>query len=203
MTNLIHTIEPETLTQLGPKAAVILFRGLLWAQARVQGIPLTKIDISLDVDVPDGGIDASIHEDAAGAENGSLSGNMHFQIKSGTSASPWQKSWAKKEPFGSTTASPASELLGDSVRRCCEGRGTYVLVCFGTDLTSSQQKSAESLFDGLFCDSGFRYHNWQDVPPMWIRRPPDPNGPGLTYADELEGFRDDIVNNSVFPPLWN
>ena len=56
-------------------------------------------------------------------------------------------------------------------------------------------------------NSGLRYHDWTETATPgvfeWKRRVPEGAGAGLTYADDLQAFRDDIINNSVFPPLWD
>ena len=56
----IWTIRNETLQGLDSNAAVEFFRELIWAQAGKVGIPPNKINISTRVNVPDGGVDASV-----------------------------------------------------------------------------------------------------------------------------------------------
>lgn len=56
----ILSLTPEDLGRLDAKTAVKYFRDLLWARAREKNIPVTKICISLDIYIPDGGVDASV-----------------------------------------------------------------------------------------------------------------------------------------------
>jgi len=128
----IFTVANDDLGRLTPAGAVELLRDILWADARRIGIPTTSINVSTWVDVPDGGIDASVS-----AEPGSLKGaviksrRMGFQIKAGTGFQPWQESHIRFELFGDRP--PRKENLGASVRACLEENGTYVLVCTGVD----------------------------------------------------------------------
>ncbi|GAK57955.1 hypothetical protein U27_04927 [Candidatus Vecturithrix granuli] len=57
------TVKNEDLQALNSVQAVEFFRELLYAEATRIGVPLKNINISTWIDVPDGGIDASIHTD--------------------------------------------------------------------------------------------------------------------------------------------
>ena len=56
----IFTVANDDLGRLTAAGAVELLRDVLWADARRVGIPATSINVSAWVDVPDGGIDASV-----------------------------------------------------------------------------------------------------------------------------------------------
>ena len=56
----IFTVANDDLGRLTPAGAVELLRDILWADARMVGIPTTSINVSAWVDVPDGGVDASV-----------------------------------------------------------------------------------------------------------------------------------------------
>lgn len=145
----ILTVLNEDLGRLTPAAAVELLRDLLWADARRVGIPTTSINVSAWVDVPDGGIDASISADPAEFKGSALtSGRLGFQVKAGTAFQPWQESPLRVELFRDKT--PNKTNLGASVRACLDDNGTYVLVCTGVDLTDAQQRQAVAHLKRLF-----------------------------------------------------
>ena len=58
----IFTVRNEDLTQLNQNTAVVFFQKLLWAEARRLGIEISKINVSSWVNVPDGGVDASVSD---------------------------------------------------------------------------------------------------------------------------------------------
>ena len=60
----IFTVTNNDLEQLGKQEAVAVFRELLWAEARTLGLPCNKIHVSDEIDVADGGIDATVEADA-------------------------------------------------------------------------------------------------------------------------------------------
>ena len=137
----IFTVKPEHLDLLNEDTAVEFFQKLLWAEARRLGIPLNKINVSSRVNVPDGGIDATIDDAQIATGCGIIkSGNTSYQIKSGK-FSPAQKGVIKKELFKSRTQ-PKRKNLKEGVRTCLDIGGTYVLVCTGADLVNSQYRKA-------------------------------------------------------------
>jgi len=76
------------LSCLAPKEATELFRDLLWCQARRRGVPLNKIHISTNLNISDGGIDATIDEAAYQGEDDVLvEGGTYYQIKAGKTES--------------------------------------------------------------------------------------------------------------------
>ncbi len=144
MPETIFTASEEHLASLSPEEAVRFFRGLLWAEARRIEIPLSGIHVSHWINVPDGGIDADVAENALGGDNGLIKlGYTGYQIKAGKSFEPWQDSAIKEELFGrNKPATP--ENLGEAVKACLKKRGTYVLVCTGIDPTAQQIAEAVS-----------------------------------------------------------
>jgi hypothetical protein len=133
-----------------------LLRDILWADARGLGLPTTSINVSTWVDVPDGGIDASVN-----AEPESLRGlvikshRLGFQVKTGTSFQPWQESYIRAELFGGQP--PKKTNLGASVRACLDEAGTYVLVCTGVDLPDAQERQAVGHLMRLFAKCGYKH----------------------------------------------
>ncbi len=135
----IFTVRNEDLTELNQNTAVEFFQKLLWAEARRIGIEISKINISRWVNVPDGGVDATIDDVQSEVGQGIIKqGKTSYQIKAGASFKPWQKSVIKTELFGEKT--PKRQNLGDSIRTCLDDNGTYILVCTGIDLVDSQHR---------------------------------------------------------------
>ncbi len=135
----IFTVRNEDLTRLDQNTAVEFFRRLLWAEARRLGVEISKINVSPWVNVPDGGIDATVDDVQITIGQGIIKqGKTSYQIKSGASFKPWQKSVIKKELFGTKT--PELQNLGESIRACLDADGAYVLVCTGIDPVESDRQ---------------------------------------------------------------
>lgn len=155
--NSIFTLRNEQLGLLASQPAVVFFRSLLWAEARRIGIPLSKINISLWITVPDGGIDASVASSAAELAQGTgliMEGATGYQIKTGTSFHPWQDGEIKKELFG--RKHPTIGNLGSSIKACLDQNGTYVLVCFGQEFTDDQLRQAKGALTYYFKQCGYQ-----------------------------------------------
>ena len=135
----IFTVRNEDLSLLNQDTSVEFFRNLLWAEARQLDIEISKINVSLRVNVPDGGVDATVDEVQVTTESGIIKpGITSYQIKSGKTFEPWQPSVIKYELFGKQ--SPGRQNLGDSIRACLDADGTYILVCTGIDLVDSKRR---------------------------------------------------------------
>ena len=136
----IFTVRNEDLSRLNQYTAVEFFQKLLWAEARRLGIEISKINVSRWVNVPDGGVDATVDDvQLTGGQGLIKSGKTSYQIKAGATFKPWQRSVIKKELFGIKT--PERQNLGESIRACLDtDDGTYVLVCTGIDLVDSQRR---------------------------------------------------------------
>jgi len=155
--NTIFSLADSDLSKLSSEQAVIVFRDLLWCSAREHGIPVTKIHISGDVTVKDGGVDASIESQIPHTPDDLLIvSGTRFQIKAGKSFKPWQKSQIKKELFGKSKPSVNLENLNSGIRECLEESKRYVVVCFGVDPTSEQIKKAKFHLQGFLLECGFR-----------------------------------------------
>ncbi len=140
--NSIYKIENNYLAILSPQEAVAIFRDLLWAEARRIGIAVSKVHISTNIYVPDGGIDASVEENGEKCESGLIKpGLTTYQIKAGAGFSPWQDAVIKRELFGNNDIK--LENLAAEVRNCLNLHGTYILVCFKQDLTPEQVRIAK------------------------------------------------------------
>ena len=126
----IFTVKNEHLNRLDQNSAVEFCRKLLRAEAHRLNIELNKINISNQVTVPDGGVDAVVEGvDAVVVENNTSlasglikTGKTSYQIKSGKT-----KPTIKLELFKD------EEKLKEGIQDCLDAGGTYVLVCTGTD----------------------------------------------------------------------
>jgi hypothetical protein len=152
--NAISDITPAMLEALGDHRAVLVFRELLWAQARRKGAPINGIHISEKTDVADGGIDAVVDAGLLHGADELLRPGTSFQIKAGATCKPWTKGWIKKELFGPKPV--ARENLAPRVRACMEQERRYVLVCFGVDLTPDDQlPRARLVISSILRECGF------------------------------------------------
>ena len=137
----IFTVGNENLGRLDQNTAVEFFQKLLWAEARRLGIEISKINVSRWVNVPDGGVDATVDDVQIEEGQGVIKlGKASYQIKAGASFKPWQQAVIKKELFGEKT--PERQNLGESIRAYLDADGTYILVCTGIDLGDSQRRNA-------------------------------------------------------------
>jgi hypothetical protein len=155
--NNIFTVTNQDLQRLNPQQAVEVFRELLWAEAWRMGLPRNKVRTSSLINVPDGGIDATVEADEninSAYRDGLIKiGLTSYQIKADSDFKPWQKSKIKNELFDKKTVS--KNTLGDSVRECLDRKGTYVLVCFRQDPSESQWKKAKDHLEFYFDKCGY------------------------------------------------
>ena len=150
----ILTIHNEELGRLSPKQAVEIFRDLLWSEAYRLGIPLSQINISSQVNVSDGGVDASVDTNGREVTSAILQTGINcFQIKTGLSFAPWQNAMIRTELFGGGEVD--RENLGSQVRACMDSGGIYILVCFGLDLIDEQQKNSREHLQAYFQQCGY------------------------------------------------
>lgn len=154
----IFTVKKNALRDISAEEATRLFRNLLWCEARRIGLSPHNVVISLDITIPDGGIDARV--DAQINTNSILAkGSTHFQLKVGHGFKPWQLSALKKELFGKSNAKPKKEILAPGIRECLKNRGRYVLITFGHDLTPVQHSSVKKQLTKLLRTCGYRAPN--------------------------------------------
>jgi hypothetical protein len=150
----IFTVKNEDLARMSPQEAVDFFRELLWAEARRIGISIISIQISTRINVPDGGVDATIQGPSPlPASALAKAGMTSFQIKAGATFQPWQKAQIKNELFGDNP--PHKDNLGGEVRRCLDNNGTYVLVCFKQDPTPQEYAEAKAYLNDYLKQAGY------------------------------------------------
>ena len=146
----IFTVRNEDLTRLNQNTSVEFFQKLLWAEARQLGIEISKINVSSQVNIPDGGVDATVDDMQIEEGQGIIKqGKTSYQIKAGTSFKPWQKSTIEREIFD------RKGNLGKSIRACLDDNGTYILVCTGRDLGDSQHRDALKHIEDFLKECGY------------------------------------------------
>lgn len=130
----IFTVTNDDLSRLDQQTAVDFFQKLLWAEARRIGVEVSKINISRRINVPDGGVDATVDDVQIAAENGIIKpGKTSYQIKAGKRFNPLQESAIKKELLN-------NQNLKEEIQSCLDACGTYILVCTGYDFNSREKK---------------------------------------------------------------
>ena len=152
----IFTVRNGDLSRLNQYTSVEFFQQLLWAEARRIGVEISKINVSHWVNVPDGGVDATVDDVQSEIGQGIIKqGKTSYQIKSGESFKPWQKSVIKTELFGTKT--PEVQNLGESIRACLDADGTYVLVCTGIDLVDYRHRHTLKHIDDFLKQCGYSH----------------------------------------------
>lgn len=146
------SIDQAVLRGLSSSAAVEAFRELLWARAWERAIPMTAVSISADVSTPDGGVDASIGDDAGTANDELLTAGRRFQIKTGD-FHPWRPATIAGELFGK--GEPKFENLGAGIQRTLREGKEFVLVCFGVDPVDEKLRKARENLAACFKACGF------------------------------------------------
>lgn len=148
----IFSVPRSKLTAFDAGQGIDFMKKLLWAEAWRVGIPRQDVNISEEIIIADGGIDASV---STPNTNGSIliPGKTHYQIKTGAAFKPWQQAQIKKELFGKHP--PKLGALGSQVRRGLEEGAAYSLVVLGHDLTSPQLSMAKDWLAEYFSQCGF------------------------------------------------
>jgi hypothetical protein len=157
MDNTVFSLTAKDITDLDAARAIGVFRQLLLAETWKLGIPHRHVTISSAINVPDGGIDASI-ENLTNENRGNLfyvGPTTRYQIKTGDTFKPWQKAKLKAELFGSSKKQVNRTNLAAGVAACLDAGGTYVVVCFGTDLVGTQRTDAKKAVVTLLESCGF------------------------------------------------
>ncbi len=159
MTSVLD-ISPQNLGQLDAQRSVEIFRDLLWGHARKQQIPITKVHITQNITIGDGGIDAAIDEDIPLTDDPLLvEPGTCYQIKAGTSFKPWQPSQLSKELFGKSNADKNIQNLNEGIKHCLSNSRRYIIVCFGIDPTSEQIRDGKRILKSYLTQCGFPESN--------------------------------------------
>ena len=153
----IFTVRNEDLGRLDPTEAVLFFRDLLWAEARRLGAGTCRIDVPTEINVADGGIDATVDAALSVPESEIIApGKNCYQIKSGSEFKPWQKSVIRRELFGGARTPISTEKLGPNIRACIETDSTYVLVCTGINPGRSRTHQARRHIEECLQQCGYQ-----------------------------------------------
>ena len=153
-------VEPEQFKRLGSGRAVAFFADLLWAEARRLGVPSTRLRIPTNINVKDGGIDATVDRGADfGPSDLVCEGKTGFQIKTGA-FQPNDKSTLQRELFGKTPKGYARQakpqFLKPGIKECLDVQGRYIVVAFGAKMAAPQKKKAIHLLLDFFAKCGFQ-----------------------------------------------
>ena len=153
MFETIFAIRAEHISRLDPNDAVRFTAELLWAEAVRLGLPPTAVSISARVNVPDGGVDASIDVDSPAGSSILRKGRNVIQVKAGD-FKPWRKSQIRQELLGKHP--PSKDSLGRPIRDCMDTGGQYVLLCTGVDPTPQKRANAINVLRRAFLDCGYK-----------------------------------------------
>jgi hypothetical protein len=157
MTFSLFTIDRFDFERLGAQDAVVFFRNLLWAEARRLRIPSHKVHVSDWINVPDGGVDASVESYESLNESGIfIAAHTGYQIKASKiyqRQQDFQRN-IRQELFGKNKRAK-KDNLGASVRQLLDDGGAYVLVCFKQDFVETQRVKSENFLRELFSQCGY------------------------------------------------
>lgn len=149
--SIVGSFSPTQLGTLSAEASVAIFRELLYCEARYLGLRPDAVTISANLYVSDGGIDAQVESgDSLPEDTFFKTGRNGFQLKTGTTFKPWQRSSLESELL-----TQSGELVPE-VKRTLEVDGHYLLVCFGLDLTPEQRNTSQEQIAKLFAQAGFQ-----------------------------------------------
>lgn len=155
MQESIFSTTNQDLQLLADTEAVAIFRKLLWAEARKNGIPISKIRVSDRIDVSDGGIDAIVEANSAQFKDDLIkNGTTSYQIKASSAFLPTQQAKIRKELFGDKQPDIAN--LNSQIKECLDNNGTYVLVCFKQDLGEREHQKVITNLTGFFQTCGYQ-----------------------------------------------
>ena len=130
------------INQLPNEKCVEIFANALHGDAWQIQIPISDITFTMETTVPDGGIDASVETKLSRTGILIVDSKTFYQIKSGKTFKPWQKSTIERELFDGKE--PTKDNLGSEIRRCFKNNGTYILVCMKSPLTTEHTNDAEN-----------------------------------------------------------
>ncbi|MGY5149069.1 MAG: hypothetical protein ACW9W3_03315 [Candidatus Nitrosopumilus sp. bin_68KS] len=147
----IFSITGDAINRLSPEDCVRLFGHLLHLDARQLQISISKVHFTPKT-IPDGGIDASVEDGISNSGNLIIDSESFYQIKSGTTFTPWQESTIKIELLNNKETK--KENLGEEVLRCLDRNGMYILVCMKVSLTTEQKNDAENNLKNIFALCG-------------------------------------------------
>jgi len=153
----IFTVNGLHLERLGAQEAVEFFRSMLLAEARRLRLPSHRVHVSNWINVPDGGIDASVEGYEGLGESGIfIAPRTGYQIKASKAFQRQRdvESNIRQELFGKGKRAK-KENLGASVRQLLDDNGAYVLVYFKHEFVETQRLKSENFLRNLFVQCGY------------------------------------------------
>lgn len=120
----IFPISAHILNLLSAKKAVKLIRDLVYVDAAESKIPINKIDITSEINVPDGGIDGSVDAERDGVYGIIKRGKTRYQIKSGD---------FNYSRINSILFKDNNDELKDRIKSCLDSDATLVIAFTGWD----------------------------------------------------------------------
>lgn len=134
----LFNVSPNVITPLSPEESVSFFTVLLNAECFAEGLNPSALTISANITVPDGGIDAEVRTGSHLISDMAIfkHGRTGFQIKAGSSFTPWRESSIKTELLNS------EGNLHSEVDNLIRDNGHYIVLCTGHDLTPEQRNAA-------------------------------------------------------------
>lgn len=148
----LFTVAIESIISLSPEGAVEIARSILRAECGYAKLSPSVLTISSRLTVADGGIDAEINTELEAKLPSDVlfkSGLTGFQIKSGTSFTPWTKGTIRSELLNTKGNLPSE------VDRLLKNDGRYTLYCTGHDLTPQQRNASRAHIIEVFNEKGF------------------------------------------------
>ncbi len=148
-------VRESELGSLSPGQATVVFRELLRCEAFAAGLSPKNVVVSLKISIRDGGIDAKISGLDSSNSLFLKEGEVHYQIKTGSSFKPWQPSSLKKELFGEKH-NPNKRNLAPAIKDCLDAEGCYTIATFGHDLQPHQHTATKKELASLFHQCGYK-----------------------------------------------
>lgn len=182
-------VRESGLGSLSPGQATVVFRELLRCEAFAAGLSPMNVVVSLKISIRDGGIDAKISGLDSSNSLFLKEGEVHYQIKTGSSFKPWQPSSLKKELFGEKRK-PNKRNLAPAIKDCLDAEGCYTIATFGHDLQPHQHTAAKKALASLLQQCGYKN------PPVEVMGQGQIAGEIEKYPSlclSLFGFSDDAV----------
>lgn len=139
----IYSVGPDDLSRFDATGAVDIFRKLLRAEAWSSGIHTMGINIQVDINAIDGGIDGTVEGAPFESIQGLIKqGKTCYQIKSG------KFSGNSQVDIDSILFKKGTKQLKERVRECFDEDNTLVVVLFSADIideVAAVQKFADSI----------------------------------------------------------
>lgn len=161
MTPLALRVAAGELKILSSMQAVDALRDLLYAEAKLLGIPLTGVNVPIAITTRDGGVDAEVTcpIEPTGHNGVIRAGYTCYQVKTGDFSAS-RKTDIKTilfRPSSKRKAKPTPDDLNDRVKECLDRNGTLVVVLFGSDAVDRTPDATAKTFREFLAHIDPRY----------------------------------------------